>query len=414
MEMTYRLAGIDVHKKMLAVVITDVAEPGEFLFERRRFACGAEGFADLTRWFSERDVKEAVMESTAQYWKPVWQALEGRVRLHLAQAHSNKAPGGRKRDFTDAERLVRRHVAGELILSFVPAPEQRLWRTLTRGRQQLIRDRVRLQNQLEGYLEEIRIKLSSHVSDLLGLSSRRMLQAMAEGESDAATVAARATQGLRASQEQLCDALQAAATLEPAQRQILGLYLERLALLDRQIESLEKIAAETMSRHQEAVARLAEVPGLGAESALQIIAEVGPEAATFPSAAHMASWVGCCPGREESAGVSASDRSPKGNKHMRRLLVQSANSAIKAKGSVFELQYRRLVERMGHSRAIWAVAHRLCRIIWKILHHGVHYQEFGLRTNPLAVHKRAIRLIRNLRRLGYQVHATPPNIEAAA
>lgn len=169
-----------------------------------------------------------------------------------------------------------------------------------------------------------------------------------------------------------------------------------------------------MSRHQEAVARLAEVPGLGAESALQIIAEVGPEAATFPSAAHMASWVGCCPGREESAGVSASDRSPKGNKHLRRLLVQSANSAIKAKGSIFELQYRRLVERLGHSKAIWAVAHRLCRITWKILHHGVCYQEFGFRTNPVAVHKRATRLIRNLRRLGYQVQITPPRIEEAA
>lgn len=204
METTYRVAGIDVHKKMLAVVITDVAEIGEFRFERRKFACGAEGLAELVRWFSEHEVKEAVMESTAQYWKPVWQALEDRMRLHLAQAHSNKAPGGRKRDFTDAERLVRRHVAGELIVSFVPAPEQRLWRTLTRGRQQLIRDRVRLQNQMEGYLEEIRIKLSSHVSDLLGLSSRRMLQAMADGESDAATVAARATQGLRATQEQRC------------------------------------------------------------------------------------------------------------------------------------------------------------------------------------------------------------------
>ena len=190
MQTTYRLAGIDVHKKMLAVVVTDVAEGGEFRFERGKFACGAEGLSELVGWFGEREVKEAVMESTAQYWKPVWQALEDRMRLHLAQAHSNKAPGGRKRDFSDAERLVRRHVAGELILSFVPAPEQRLWRTLTRGRQQLIGhrrsrnadlildkadhpsapvvNRVRLQNQLEGYLEEMRIKLSSHVSDLPG------------------------------------------------------------------------------------------------------------------------------------------------------------------------------------------------------------------------------------------------------
>src|ERR1700693_2125797 len=159
---------------------------------------------------AESGVQEAVMESTAQYWKPVWQALEGQLKLHLAQAHSNRAPKGRKGDFSDAERLVRRHIAGELILSFVPDVQQRLWRTMTRTRQQLTRDRVRLQNQLEGFLEETRIKLSSHLSDLLGLSGRRMLQALAEGETDPARIASLASRGVRASQEELCDALRAA------------------------------------------------------------------------------------------------------------------------------------------------------------------------------------------------------------
>jgi len=123
METTYKVAGIDVHKKMLAVVITDAAIAGEFRFEKRRFGTDAGDLRLLSHWLAEQDVKEAVMESTAQYWKPVWQALEGKYRLHLAQAHSNKAPKGRKRDFSDAERLVRRHIAGELILSFVPDPE---------------------------------------------------------------------------------------------------------------------------------------------------------------------------------------------------------------------------------------------------------------------------------------------------
>jgi transposase len=189
------------------------------------------------------------MESTAQYWKPVWQSLEGRFELHLAQAQSNKAPKGRKRDFTDAERLVRRLIAGELILSFVPDSEQRMWRMLTRTRKQLTRDRVRLQNQMEGYLEQIRIKLSGHVSDLLGLSARRMLHALAEGESDAGKIAELAAKGLRASRAELEDALNAAATLTSLQRGILKLFRERLELLDRQIETLERSSAETLREH---------------------------------------------------------------------------------------------------------------------------------------------------------------------
>ena len=136
MESSYKIAGMDVHKKMLAVVIRDVAQVGEFRFERRKFATGAMELPALAKWLAEQEVREAVMESTAQYWKPVGQALEGQCRRQLAQAHSNRAPKGRKRDFADAERLVRRQVAGELILSFVPDPEQRLWRTLTRTKQQ--------------------------------------------------------------------------------------------------------------------------------------------------------------------------------------------------------------------------------------------------------------------------------------
>jgi len=145
MEKAYQIAGIDVHKKMLAVVVTDAARVGEFRFERRKFGAGAGDLRLLEAWLAEQGVKEVVMESTAQYWKPVWQALEGGYKLELAQAQSNKAPKGRKRDFADAERLARRYVAGELILSFVPSEEQRLWRTMTRSKQRLTRDRVRLQ-----------------------------------------------------------------------------------------------------------------------------------------------------------------------------------------------------------------------------------------------------------------------------
>jgi transposase len=161
----YTVAGIDVHKKMLAVVVTDVAQGGEFEFERRKIGALDSELRALAKWLAERGVREAVMESTAQYWKPVWRELEWQCKLYLAQAQSNRAPRGRKRDFADGERWVRRHVAGELILSFVPDPEQRLWRTVTRSKYPLTCDRVRLQNQLESLLEDGRIKLSSCVSD---------------------------------------------------------------------------------------------------------------------------------------------------------------------------------------------------------------------------------------------------------
>src|SRR3989441_8777931 len=187
--MSYRIAGIDVHKRMLAVVVSDVEIESEYQFERRMFGSNPEQLRSLAAWLVEQEVEEVVMESTAQYWKPVWEALErywkpirekreGAKRrsgtLHLAQAQSNRARRGRKRDFADAERLVKRLVARELSLSFVPDTEQRLWRAATRRKYQLTRDHVRQQNQLESLLEEAHIKLSSFVSDLLGLSARRM------------------------------------------------------------------------------------------------------------------------------------------------------------------------------------------------------------------------------------------------
>ena len=407
MKSVYKVAGIDVHKNMLAVVVSDVGEPGEHRFEKRTFGTGSEQLCQLADWLVEQDVREVVMESTAQYWRPVWQQLEGVCHLHLAQAHSNRAPKGRKRDFADAERLARRYVAGELILSFVPDAQQRLWRTMTRTRQQLTRDRIRLRNQMEGFLEDSGIKLSGQVSDLFGMSGTRMLRALAQGATDPAKIAALAVPGLHAGPKQLADALQAATTLSPLRRQILRLFLDRLELIDQQREELAQSVAESLREHQQVVTRLAQTAGLGVDSAQQIIAEVGPQAASFDAASQLASWVGCCPGREESAAVSNSDRSPKGNRQMRRILNQAAHAAVKAKGSIFQDLYRRLVPRLGHQKAIWAVAHKLCRVVWKILHDGVEYQERGKRPDPQTIERRVDKLVRHLRGLGYQVQLSP-------
>ena len=296
--MSYRIAGIDVHKKMLAVVVSDVEVDGEFRFERRMFGSNPEQLRTLAAWLLEQEVEEVVMESTAQYWKPVWETLErywkpirekreGASRksgtLHLALAQSNRGRRGRKRDFPDAERLVKRLVARELTLSFVPDAEQRLWRTVTRRKYQLTRDRVRLQNQLESLLEEAHIKLSSLVSDMLGASAQRMLKALADGETNPAALAALADRKLRATPEQLCDALGACTDLKPVYRRLLKMALEQLQFLEQQIGQLDQEMASLLSPHQDAVERLAEVPGLGVDSAQQIIAEVGSTAATFPS-----------------------------------------------------------------------------------------------------------------------------------
>ena len=406
MRESYRIAGIDVHKRMLAVVVADAAAEGEWQFERRKFGTTDSGLQELSEWLKEQQVVEAVMESTAQYWKPVWHQLEGGCELFLAQAHSNRAPRGRKWDYRDSERLVRRHVAGELILSFVPDAEQRMWRTITRTKHQLTRDRVRLQNQLESLLEEAHLKLGTRVSDLLGVSSRRMLQAIAEGATDPAAVAGLALPEPRATPQQLADALAAVPHMSGLHRQILKLFLERLQLIESQIATLRDSIAGALEEHQSAVRRLAAVPGFGVDSAQQVIAEVGPEAATFPSAGELASWVGVCPGQNESAEVSTSSRSPKGNRTMRRVLDQVAQAAVKTKGSIFESLYRRWLPRLGHQKAIWAIAHRLCRLTWKILHQKIEYIEYGQLRSLKAVQRRTSKLIRELRSLGYQV--TPP------
>lgn len=416
--MAYKIAAIDVHKRMLAVVIADVMVDGEFPYERHTFLTTPDQLKTLAQWFVEQAIQEVVMESTAQYWRPVWEALERFWQpvcqkqseatplsgsLHLAQAESNRARRGRKNDFEDAERLIRRYVAQELVLSFVPSPEQRLWRTVTRRKQQCVVQRTRLRNQMEAFLEEAHIKLSSLVSDLLGLSGRRMLEALAEGVTDPAAIAAKADRNLRASQAQLCDALGAAKELKPVYRRLLKQSLEELQLVEKQIRELEQELSTLLAQHQDAVQRLAEVPGLGADSAQQIIAEIGPTAATFPTAKDLASWVGVCPGDDMSAGQQHNTKSPKGNKNMRRVLDQAAHAAVKMKGSIFEVVFQRLRRGLKYKEAIWAIAHRLCRLTWLLLTKKVRYEERGPSVSAASKRQHANRMMRALRRMGYKV-----------
>lgn len=247
-----------------------------FSFERRWYGSNPEQLRALSEWLIEQRVEEAVMESTAQYWKPAWGALEGYWRpicrgwedagrmsktLHLAQALSHRGRRGCKTDFRDAERLVKRLVSQELVLSFVPDTEQRLWRTLTRTRYQRTREKVRLQNQLEALLEEAHIKLSSLVSDLLGSSSRRMLNAIEDGETDPGELAALAHQRLPATPVQLQDAFGACTELNPLYRRLVRMTLDGLQFVEQQIGQMDQEIASLLQPHQSAVERLASAPG---------------------------------------------------------------------------------------------------------------------------------------------------------
>jgi transposase len=410
MEAAYYVAGIDVHKKMLAVVVAN-ARDRELHFECRRFGTTVSELRNLSAWLKERAVEEVVMESTAQYWKPVWLALEGQFQLWLAQARSNRGPRGRKTDFRDAKRSVSRLLSDDSILSYVPDAEQRYWRTLTRTKYQLTRDRVRLQSQLESLLEECQIKLSSVVSDLLGASGQRILRVMAAGETDPARLRALGDRRLHASDAELTDALNGQP--QPLHRKLLLLYLQRLDVIESQIAEVEGMIAEAMKANEDAVVRLSELPGLGVDSAQQIIAEIGPRAEAFPSAAQLASWVGVCPGRQESAGESTSNRSAKGNRAMRRLLNQLAHAAVRKRDCILQIVFQRLSVRLGYAKAVWAIAHRLCRLIWKVLHEGVHYVERGPAVSALTLKRRKQRLVTQLKKLGYSVQLIPTTAPAA-
>jgi transposase len=410
--MAYRVAAIDIHKKVLMVAVATAADQvadatAEALeFECRRFGAGTQERKHLLAWLRERGVHEVVMESTAQYWKPVWLDLEPHfAKLHLAQAQSNRAPKGRKNDYRDAKRLGRRLLAGELMLSFVPGAEQRTWREAARAKQQYIAERVRLQNRIESQLEEMRIKLSSVISDLLGVSGRRILAALADGKTDPVALAELGDDRLQCGREKLIDALSGTPT--PMQLRILKLHLELLEKIDEVIAALDALLAGALSQHREAILRLTAVPGIQVDTAQRLIAEIGVDADAFESAAAFASWFGGCPGSNISAEQNHGSGAPKGNRYVRRLLAQAAQAAVRKKGCIFQLLFRRFLPRLTYTGAIWAIAHRLGKLVWKILHDGIDYVERGTETTPQARKRRAQRLTQSLRRLGYIVTITP-------
>jgi len=323
----------------------------------------------------------------------------------LAQAWSNRAPRGKKTDFKDAERLARRHLAGELTLSFIPDAEQRQWRSLTRRRTQLSRDRVRIQNQVESLLEETRLKLSSVVSDLFGATGLRILAAIATGETAPARLAELADARIHCPHDELLAAL--SGTVTELHCQLLQQHLDQRALVDRQLQELSRLTGDALRQHSDAITRLMGIPGVRMLAAQHLIAEVGPTASAFAAPEKLSSWGGVCPGRNESAGQNHSSHCAKGNPYFRRVLCQAAQAAVRTNNSYFQQKFRQLLPKHGYVKSIWAIARHLCVVIWKVLHEGATYLERGGATSAASPKRRLQRIKKELRALGYSDNLQP-------
>ncbi len=381
---------------MLAVVVRR-EQDGQTQYEKHKFGTTRNEIASLTAWLQHQQVSEVVMESTAQYWRPVWYGLEAHFKLHLTHPLKTKAPRGRKRDYRDAQRLTDRWSSGDLEESFIPSAEQRSWRWLTRTRVDL-KDKITVvRNQVEGLLEQGGIKLTAVASDVFGVSGWAMLEQIAKGNTDVEALVKEARGALRKKETLLREAL--AGRLEPVYQLLLKQYMAQVLLLRQQVGEINKELGSAMKEHAARLYRLCQIPGIQMDAAQELWAEIGPRAAAFASPDRFASWVGVCPGSQESAGVSYSQRSAKGNRYLRRLLCQIAWAAIHTKDSFFAGLFGRLQHRIEGKGAAWAVAHRIAKVIWLVLHQEVDYKEKGPAPQNLQT------LIRKLRRLTKQFAA---------
>jgi transposase len=396
-------AGLDVHKEKVVACVRRLVG-GRVCQEVRTFRTETNQLLALADWLTDEQVSHVAMESTGVYWKPIWNLFEGLFELLLVNAEHIKKVPGRKTDVKDAEWIAQLLQHGLLKPSFVPPKPVRQLRDLTRQRVQLVRQKVQVANRIQKTLEDANIKLASVASDVLGQSGRDMIRAIVNGEDDPIKLADLARQKLRAKIPQLQEALYG--EVADHHRFLLGMLLEQVEFLEGHIDKLgARIAAVLPAPFEEAVRRLDTIPGVDRRAAEGIVAEVGARAEAFGSAAQLASWVGLCPGNQESAGKRQSGRTRKGDRWLRVLLVQCAWAASRSKGTALQALYQRLVGRRGKKRALVAVAHRLVRIIYNVLKKGQVYQERGPDEATKAQDKERLaqRLLRRLQKLGVKV-----------
>lgn len=437
MEVVYeRCCGVDVHKKMVVACLIRPDETGQKQREVRTFGTSTQELLLLRDWLEAAGCTHLAMEATGVYWKPVYNLLEGALELLVVNAAHIKAIKGRKTDVRDAEWIADLLQHGLLKASFIPTGEQRELREVTRYRTSLIQERTRVVNRLQKTLEDTNLKLGNVVSDILGKSARAILTALLDGQSDPAMLADLAQGRLKAKRAQLEEAL--VGTLKPHHRFLLTEHLLLIDTLDeaivratQQIEMLmmpspdpacpQKEPQESGSdpaalpsplaepedgslNWQKAVVLLDSIPGINARAAQGILAEIGIDMSRFPSAAHLASWAGVCPGNHESAGKRLSGKTRKGSPWLRRLLAEAAHAAARTKGTYLQAQYRRIAARRGANVALIAVAHSILVIIYHILFEQRPYQDLG--SNYFEERDRQAtekRLVRGLEKLGFRV-----------
>jgi transposase len=408
MEIVYPCcAGIDIHKQTAVVCVRRRDERGNVLHETRTFSTMTAALLALAEWLSEQGVTHVAMESTGVYWKPVWNLLEGQFEMLLVNAQHIKQVPGRKTDVKDAEWIAQLLQHGLLRNSFVPGAPQRELRELTRQRRQLIQTRASVANRIQKVLEDANIKLASVATDVLGVSGRDMLEALVAGQDDPEVLADLARRRLRAKIPQLQEALHGRVT--DHHRFLLRLLLDELTALEGLIGRLTGRIAEVLPPpFVEALERLSTIPGINPPSATNILAEIGTDMNQFPTAGHLASWTGMCPGNNESAGKRKSGKTSKGNRWLRATLVQVAWAASHTKNTYLSAQYRRLASRRGKKRALVALGHTILGIIYHVLKDGTTYRELGPDYLERLDEDRTTRsLVRRLERLGHRVTLEP-------
>jgi len=374
--------------------------------EIRTFRTMTTDLLALADWLQEKGCTHVAMESTGVYWRPVYNVLEGQCELLVVNAQHIKAVPGRKTDVRDAAWIAELLRHGLWRGSFIPSKPQRQLRELTRYRSTLVQEHARTLNRLQAVLEDAHLKLASVVSDISGVSARAMLEAILAGERDVEALADLARGRLRAKRDQLKEALEGRVTAHHS-----FLLTEHLSALEYLDEAVARVSAEIDQRltaDQEAIALLDTIPGVGPRAAEILIAEIGTDMSRFPSAKHLASWAGMCPGNHESGGKRLSGKTRKGNRWLRQILVEIAHGASKTKQTYLAAQYRRIAARRGKKRALMAVGHTVLTIVYTMLTRQQPYQELGAAYFDQRERQRVERrLVQRLERLGDEVALQP-------
>jgi len=418
MEMMHeRVAGLDVHKSVIVACVRATAN-AKVVRECRTFETTTASLGTLLDWLTEQGCTHVAMEATGVYWKPVWNILsDGDFELMVANAAHIKNVPGRKTDVNDATWIADLTACGLIKASFVPEEEIQQLRSLLRARKQLTREQTSHTQRLQKTLEEANIKLDSVISDILGVSGRRMIEAMIAGVKDPRKLAALASTRLKASSKQLYDALHG--RLTDHHRFMLGLYLTQYdalgqaiakidAEVDAAIERMDGAAAAGKAPFRVLIDLLGSIPGVGDLAAKTILAEIGRDMGRFPTAGHLLAWAGLCPGQNESAGKRKSSRLRKGAPWLKTMLVQCAWAASRKKDSYYKAQLSRLRAKHGPKKAICAVAASMLTAIYHMLKNGVEHRDLGIDYfNRRSTETKTKRLVAQLAKLGFDVQLQP-------